>query len=249
MIINEQILPSLVNYVERVRHNPPIAESCLRARSVESLVLRNKIKSTSFNFIYGYQEILNFFRSADLIKTNHIVLDVCCGLGFFTNVLSQSYPKVKGIDLNEYYLKFAEENNLTNGHKAEFGVHNINFPLPADNYHIILSIFGISIAEKPIGVVIDFIKNKPEYIVLFDGNASSAYRFFYRRRSGIDFDSIEKTLSKNNYKILLHKNVHTVPSFLIDLNYIGPFFKLLSSMMRNFDMFSGSRLIIARNSN
>jgi len=251
---NEQILKNLISFISILKNNPKVEAISLEAKSVESLVIKNKFRSIKLNFIYAYREILNFLESNYTdIDDESIVLDVCCGLGFFTKQLGEIYPRVKGIDLNESFLEFAVENSINNNnHKIEYSIHDINNSLPSYKYYLICSIFGINAAVNPINVVTDFIKNNPRYIILFDGNSNSVYRYFNKIFSlklsiGVDFNSIITLLEYNNFKIIVEKNVHTLPSSLIDQKGIGSFFEELSIFLRKFNIFSASKLIIARN--
>lgn len=88
------------------------------------------------NLVYG-EHIIRYEAARDLVK-DQVVLDIACGSGYGTAVLSENATKVYGVDIDEETISYAREN---------YGRKNIEYivgsatkiPLPDDCVDVVVT--------------------------------------------------------------------------------------------------------------
>lgn len=150
-----------------------------------------------------YAEHINRYEAAKKIVKGKVVLDIACGSGYGTRILSESAAKVYGVDINKKTIKYAEENYSSSNIEFKLG-DGENIPL-ADNTVDVLITFEtiehikdykkflteVSRVLKPDGLAIISTPNDLEFA---EGNHFHLHEFMYNELTDLlkkDFKYID----------------------------------------------------------
>lgn len=134
------------------------------------------------NFIsLGTHYILKFLAIKELdIKPRTLVLDLCCGTGDFTKIISIVYPRAKviGLDFSEKMLKIAKNNNPN---KVFMIGDCTELPFSAKEFNYITMGFGLRNIEhrfKAITEAYRVLEDGGKFLHLDFGKHNSASKIF-----------------------------------------------------------------------
>ena len=77
--------------------------------------VRDCIKKKIYEDNYNSDELLTNIKSCKRVRTNKILLDLCCGVGVYCNLLYDLFDIVVGVDNNSNNITIAEHNSINNG--------------------------------------------------------------------------------------------------------------------------------------
>ncbi len=76
--------------------------------------VRDFVKENNFHRTYNSDSLLTNIKSNKRVRTNRLLLDICCGVGIYCNLLHDQFDIVIGIDNNPNNIIIAEKNSLNN---------------------------------------------------------------------------------------------------------------------------------------
>jgi len=169
------------------------------------------------NFIsFGTHYLLKFLAVKELhIKPRSMVLDLCCGTGDFSRIISKFYPRthVIGLDFSEKMLKIAKTKNPKN---VFMPGDCTNLPFESNEFDYITMGFGLRNIQNRQKAISE------AYRVLNNGGKFLHLDFGYHNRVAEVFSIIVPAMAKffgansEHYKYLLEsRNEFPLPDDLI----------------------------------
>jgi len=154
-------------------------------------------------FIYSRDTIEHLHRYAIVNSyiENKVVLDIACGEGYGSNIMSENAKFVYGVDLDPKTIKYAKEKYKKKN--LEYSVGNADaIPLSDNSVDVVVSFETIEHLDKHDEMVLEIQRVlKPEGIVII----STPDKLYYTDKAKFDNKFHLKELYKNEFLELLSK--------------------------------------------
>ena len=95
--------------------NPMVYEDWELSENIRSEIDTDKLKKINFDYVYQNPYLNDFFENLKNNNQNNTVLDIGCGWGSSTVILSKIFKNVYSIDISEKAILAAKENIRLNG--------------------------------------------------------------------------------------------------------------------------------------
>ena len=193
--------------------NPMTYEDWNLSESIRSSIDIDKIKKINSEYIDSNPYLKDFFENLKNDNQNNIVLDIGCGWGSSSVILSKIFKKIYSIDISEKAILAAKENIRLNGfperiNLSKYDAEKLNF----NNYFDLVYSWGvIHHSHDPKKIFENIYKGLKEngkcLIMVYNKNSLRYYLkgFYYlifklKLFSGYNLDSVQKLFTDGFYQ-------------------------------------------------
>ena len=194
-------------------NNPMTYENWNLSKNKRSLINKAKIKKINLDYIKNNPYLNYYFKSLKRYKHKNTVLDIGCGWGSSTVILSKIFKKVYSIDISAKSILAAKENIRLNGfpervNLSKYDAEKLNF---INHFDLIYSWGVIHHSYDTKKILENIYKGLKEngkcLIMIYNKNSLRYYLkgfyyliFKFKIFSGYNFDSVQKLFTDGFYQ-------------------------------------------------
>ena len=194
-------------------NNPMTYENWNLSKNKRSLINKAKIKKINLDYIKNNPYLNYYFKSLKRYKHKNTVLDIGCGWGSSTVILSKLFKKVYSIDISKKSILATKKNVSLNGFQKrvnlkKFDAEMLNF---TDYFNLVYS-WGVIHHSYNTNKILENIykglkKNGKCLIMIYNKNSLRYYLkglyyliFKFKIFSGYNLDSVQKFFTDGFYQ-------------------------------------------------
>ena len=200
-------------------NNPMTYEDWDLSKDIRGSLNADKFKKINFDYIFHNPYLKNFFNNVENLDKKETALDIGCGWGTSSVILSKIFKQVISIDISEKSIEAASENIKLNGNKENVSLKKQDAEtLSYENYFDLIYSWGVIHHSYDTEIILKNIfialrKNGKCFIMIYNKNSlryylKGLYFLFIKLKifKGYNLDTVQKLFTDGYYQRHFTKN-------------------------------------------